>query len=197
MHDIEPFWKWRDQYIASEDKRSPFRGRTYSELYFTKKIYNFVIHPQWDGFGSATLYMKVIFADYDEKATLIELIGEWNDTLHNDIAILKRKVLEPMMDAGITRFVFFCENLLQFHAGDSDYYEEWAEELRDERGWAALVNVNRHVEEEMLAAKLHFYVNFGENYNDINWRIQKPGLLVEAIGALVNSQLKRVINDEL
>ena len=30
-----------------------------------------------------------------------ELIGEWNDTLHNDIAILKRMVLEPMMDAGI------------------------------------------------------------------------------------------------
>ncbi len=192
MHDIEPFWKWRDQYIASEDARSPFRGRQYSELHFTKKIYNYLIHPQWDGFGSATLYIKVIFADYDEKAALIELIGEWNDTLNDDIATLKRKVLEPMMDAGISKFAFFCENLLQFHAGDSDYYEEWAEELRDAHGWAALLNVNRHVGEEMMTAKLHFYLHFGENYNDINWRAQKPGLIIEAIGALVDGQLKRV-----
>ena len=192
MHDIEPFWKWRDQYIAAEDKQSPFRGRKYSELHFTKKIYNYLIHPQWDSFGSATLYLKVIFVDYDEKAALIELIGEWNDTLLNDIAILKRKVLEPMVAAGVTRFIFFCENLLQFHAGDNDYYEEWAEELRDEHGWAAFVNVNQHVEEEMMVAKLHFYINFGENYNAINWRIQQPNLIIEAIGALVEGQFKRV-----
>lgn len=192
MHDIEPFWKWRDQYIASEDARSPFRGRKYSELYFTKKIYNFLIHPQWDAFGSSTLYLKVIFVDYGEKTALIELFGEWNDTLHNDIATLKRKFLEPMMDSGVSKFVFFCENLLQFHAGDSDYYEEWAEELRDERGWAVLVNVNQHVEEEMHAGKLHFYLNFGENFNQINWRTQKPGMIVEAIGALLDGQIKRI-----
>ncbi len=192
MHDIEPFWKWRDHYVASEDERSPFRGRRYSELYFTKKIYNYLIHPQWDGFGSPTLYLKVLFADYSDGAALIELIGEWNDALHNDVATLKRKVVEPMMDAGISRFVFFCDNLLQFHSGDADYYEEWAEELRDAGGWAVFINTSRHVEEEMLAGRLQFYLHFGEDFNDVNWRIQKPGSIAEAIGQLINGQTKRL-----
>jgi hypothetical protein len=192
MHDIEPFWKWRDQYVAAEDSKSPFHGRKYSEMYFTKQIYNFVIHPQWDGFGSSTVYLKVIFADYQEKYALIELIGEWNDTLHNDVSFFKRRVIEPMMNSGIQYFIFFCENLLQFHGGDVDYYEEWAEEMRDERGWAAYINVSLHVEEEMHDSKLQFYLNFGENFNDINWRIQKPQFIFEAVNALVNGQLKRI-----
>lgn len=192
MHDIEPFWKWRDQYVASADRRSPFHGRRYSEFEFDKSIYNFVIHPQWDGIGSTTLYLKVLFADYDSGYALVELFGEWNDTLHNDVMFLKRNLLEPMMKTGLTRFVFFCENLLQFHGGDTDYYEEWAEEMRDERGWAAFLNLQVHVEEEMLSTKLHYYLNFGESYNDINWRAQKPAIIFEAMQALVSGQMKRI-----
>ena len=75
MHDIEPFYKWRDKYIASEDKDSPFYGRKYSEFSFTKKIYNYFIHPQWDEFGSPTIYMKILFIDYNESYCFIELIG--------------------------------------------------------------------------------------------------------------------------
>ncbi len=193
MHDIEPFWKWRDHYIAEEDRRSPFFGRKHSELYFTKKIYNYLIHPQWDGFGSSTLYIKILFVNYDDRFALIELIGEWNDALHDDVAALKRKVIEKMMDAGICHFIFFCENLLQFHSGDADYYEEWAEELREENGWAVFLNTLKHVDEEMASAKLQFYINFGEQYNDINWRAQKPQHIFEAIDALVNGQIKRLV----
>ena len=29
--------------------------------------------------------MKVLMADYDEKYAIIELIGEWNDAIENDI----------------------------------------------------------------------------------------------------------------
>ena len=193
MHDIEPFWKWRDDYVAADDLRSPFHGRTYSELYFSKQIYNFVIHPQWDGFGSSTLYLKILFADYDEAYALIELFGEWNDTLHNDVMFLKRKIMEPLMAAGISRFVFFCENLLQFHGGDTDYYEEWAEEMRDENGWAALLNLQIHVEEEMTATRLGYFLNFGEAFNDINWRAQKPAVIIQAMDALVNGDRKSVV----
>ena len=69
MHDIEPHYMWRDQYVASDDQRSPFFGRQYDEFRFTKKIYNYFIHPQWDEFGSNTLYLKIIYTDYDVHLT--------------------------------------------------------------------------------------------------------------------------------
>src|SRR3546814_4304465 len=69
MHELEPFYKWRDDYIASEDSKSPFFKQQYSEFLFDKQIYNFYIHPQWDYFGSPTLYLKVLFADRSEEHT--------------------------------------------------------------------------------------------------------------------------------
>ncbi len=55
----------------------------------TQTIYNYYIHPQWDDFGSRTLYLKVLLADYDEQYVIIELFGEWNDAIENDIMNLK------------------------------------------------------------------------------------------------------------
>jgi hypothetical protein len=55
MHDIEPYYHWRDRYVAAEDKESPFYGRQYSEFEFSQQIYNYYIHPQWDDFGSPKL----------------------------------------------------------------------------------------------------------------------------------------------
>ena len=85
MQDIEPFYNWRELYISSEDERSPFHGTAYSEFEYTNTVYNYYIHPQWDTFGSSTLYLKVIYADYDRQFSVIEFIGEWNDALYNDI----------------------------------------------------------------------------------------------------------------
>jgi len=82
MHTIEPFFLWRDDYIASEDEKSPFFGREYSEFYFDKKIYNFLLHPQWDDIGSETLFVKILYVDYESKFAIIECLGEWNDTLN-------------------------------------------------------------------------------------------------------------------
>ena len=65
MHEIEPYYRWRDDYIASEDPLSPFVDTKYNEFEFDKQIYNYLIHPQWDFFGSQTLYLKVLYADYD------------------------------------------------------------------------------------------------------------------------------------
>ena len=62
--------------MSEEDEKSPFFGREYSEFEFTLAIYNYLIHPQWDEFGSKTLYLKVLLADYEEKYIIIELISE-------------------------------------------------------------------------------------------------------------------------
>ena len=192
MHDIEPHFRWRDFYIASEDERSPFYGRKYSDFYFGNKLYNFYLHPQWDEFGSATLYAKILFADYDEGFALIELIGEWNDTLHNDIMFLKREVGDALLRERINKFVFFCDNVLNYHGSDDDYYAEWAEEVQEDGGWIALLNVRLHVEQEMHDSRLHHYLKFGEDYNDLLWRSQKPQVVFSLVEVMVSGKVRRL-----
>ncbi len=98
MHTIEPHYSWRDFYIASEDENSPFYGREYSEFEFTHSIYDHYIHPQWDSIGSSTLFIKILYANYEEGFCIIELMGEWNDCLHNDIMYLKRNIIEQFTE---------------------------------------------------------------------------------------------------
>lgn len=194
MHDIEPFYRWREQYIASEDNQSPFYGQVYSEFQFTNKVYNYFIHPQWDSFGSATLYMKVLFADYDEGYAIIELIGEWNDCLTNDIMYLKREIIDQMIEAGIHKYILICENVLNFHGSDDCYYEEWQEDVAGEDGWICFVNTLEHVKAEMKDTQIHHYVQLGEDYNGINWRPHKPQNIFKALEALVHGEFSRYLN---
>jgi len=132
MHDIEPFYKWRDDYNSAEDDLSPFYGKEYSEFEFSETIYNFYIHPQWDFFGSPTLYLKIIFADYDKNFAIIEFIGEWNDCITNDIMFLKREIMELLVAQGINKFILLGENILNFHCSDDCYYEEWFQEIEED-----------------------------------------------------------------
>ncbi|MEO0006021.1 MAG: hypothetical protein RJA20_217 [Bacteroidota bacterium] len=192
MHNIEPHYQWRELYIAEEDRDSPFFGRKYSEFHFTHKLYNFYLHPQWDAFGSSTLYCKILFVDYDDQFALIELIGEWNDALHNDIMHLKRRVLEQLYEKGIVKFALFCDNVLNFHSAEDDYYAELAEEVHEEGGWVVCINTRKHVMEEMQDARLQHYVHFGEEYNDMFWRSQKPLIVFQVIDAMVNGRVKRL-----
>ena len=181
MHDIEPFYRWRDYYIASEDEASPFHGREYSEFQYSQKIYNYFIHPQWDSIGSSTLYLKILFVDYNDGFAVLELIGEWNDCLHNDIAILKRNLIDHLLGQGINKFILACENVLNFHGGDEDYYEEWYEDVVEEQGWVALLNLQDHVLQEMQEARLQHYLYISPFLNDVNWRILKPKMLLNLI----------------
>ncbi len=154
MHDIEPHFGWRDRYRAEDDDESPFFGRQYSEFTFPNRIYNYLLHPQWDGFGAETLYGKILHVDYDDHYAIIELIGEWNDALHNDVMHLKREVIDHLVESGITRYVLIMEGVLNFHGGDDDYYEEWYGEVAPADGWIALLNVHPHVAEELTDARL-------------------------------------------
>ena len=192
MHDIEPHYHWRDEYTAEEDSRSPFFGRQYDEFRFSQKVYNYYIHPQWDAFGSSTLYLKILFVDYTEQYAILELIGEWNDCLHNDIMFLKREIIDALIQEGIYKFILVCENVLNFHGDDDSYYEEWYEDIRDEDGWICLLNTLQHVEEEMQDTQLQAYMNLGGPFNDINWRPQKPKVVFEAIEGLLQRVTRRL-----
>ena len=171
MHDIEPYYHWRHLYTAEEDARSPFFGQTYSEFEFSQTVYNYYIHPQWDSIGSKTLYVKIIYADYELGFAIIEMIGEWNDAIENDIMTFKREVLEKLMDEGIHKFILITESVFNFHNGDKDYYEELYEELADEDGWAVMVNFHKASQHDFLLKKLNRYIELMEFDN---WRTYKP-----------------------
>lgn len=187
MHDIEPHFLWRHLYVANEDERSPFYGYENSEVSFTDKIYDHLIHPQWDYFGAETLYMKQLFTDYEKGFTILEFMGEWNDVLHNDIMYLKRDIIEPMMAEGVTRFILVGDNLLNFHAGDADYYEEWFEEVGD--GWIALVNFRKHLREEIDQYHLGHYLVHGGELDDMDWYQWGPKKFYQKVKGLVEKRL--------
>jgi len=178
MHELEPYYNWQHIYVSEEDERSPFFGAEHSQFEYTDTIYNYYIHPQWDFFGSRTLYLKVLMADYEEKYAVIELIGEWNDAVENDIMTLKRNVLEAFMGEGIIKFILIGENVLNFHSGDKDYYEELHEELSDLNGWIVALNMPESSQYEFRNAKIFQHIELMEIDN---WRVYKPYHLYKKI----------------
>jgi hypothetical protein len=192
MQDLEPYHRWRDYYVASEDEFSPFFEMEYSEFTYTNKIYNYYIHPQWDDFGSETMYIKVLFVDYEDGFAIFELIGEWNDAIGNDIMFLKRDLMDVMMEKDIFKFIFIAENVLNFHASDDSYYEELYDDISDENGWVAILNTPEHVTREMQKAQIQYFVNLGGVFEEVNWRPHKPERLFAAVDALVNGIGKQI-----
>ena len=187
MHEIEPYFNWRDHYIACEDERSPFFNKEYSEFEFSDQIYNFLLHPQWDNFGSPTLFMKILYTDYEEGFTVIELLGEWNDAINNDIMFLKRDIIEHLIYEGIDKFILIGENVLNFHYSDDCYYEEWFDEIED--GYIALVNFHQHVIEEFKEIDLDQYFVLGGELEEVSWRTFTPDQFFEKIDSYVQKRL--------
>jgi len=181
MHTIEPYFRWRDYYTAETDDRSPFYMRTYDEFGFTNAIYDHYIHPQWDDFGSLTLYMKILWIDYAKRFAIIEFIGEWNDVLYNDIMNLKRNIIDHLNKEGIIKYILIGDNVLNFHADDDSYYQEWYEDIIDENGWIVCLNLLEHVKEEMIEYNLNYYFKIDEKLNNLDWRIMKPDYLFNLI----------------
>jgi hypothetical protein len=187
MHTLEPYDLWRSLYIASEDENSPFYGREYNEFECVNTIYNYYIHPQWDDIGSPTLYIKILYVDYDRCFCVIELLGEWNDALHNDIMYLKRNIIEHLEYHHINKFILIGENILNYFSSDDSYYQEWFEDT--EEGWIAALNFRKHVVEEFVNARIDYYVVFGETLNSINWRSYNPVHLFAKVESLMVKRL--------
>lgn len=181
MHDIEPHYQWRDAYVSALDQRSPHYGRIYDEFRYTNKIYNYFIHPQWDEFGSATLYSKVLYADYTEKIGIIELIGEWNDCLTNDVMFLKQNLIDAMVNEGIQKFIIVMDHVLNFHGSDNCYYEEWYEDILNTKGYICFLNVLDHVYDEMVHAQIDHFALVGPQFQIPNWRSFKPTNLIQQL----------------
>ncbi|MCB9251575.1 MAG: hypothetical protein H6605_03860 [Flavobacteriales bacterium] len=187
MHSIEPFYNWQHIYKPEDDKLSPFFGLKNSEVYFSKTIYEHYIHPQWDEFGSNTLYLKMLQVDYEEGYCVIELMGEWNDCIENDIMYLKREVIDELTVLGIHKFILIGENVLNFHASDEEYYEEWYQDVED--GWIAMINFREHVLEEFSKFKIDYYVNFGGELNSLNWRRNTAKALFSKVNEILEHRL--------
>ncbi|MDP4820120.1 MAG: hypothetical protein NWR67_03895, partial [Saprospiraceae bacterium] len=76
-----------------------------------------------------------------------------------------------------------------------EYYLEWQEEVCENEGWISLINAHPHVHEEMFDTRLHYCVNVGEEYNDINWRPMKPLTLFQVVEGLIQRYSGRLISD--
>ena len=187
MHMVEPYYHWRNLYIASEDDASPFYGRDYSEFQFENKIYNYCIHPQWDSIDSPTLFIKILYIDYDSSYAVIEFIGEWNDTIENDIMTLKRDVIEELTKMGIDKFILIGENVLNFHSSDDCYYEEWIDDI--ENGWVAMINFQEHVLFEFEDIGIDQYFICGGELQEVDWRTYLPHQLFRYIEGIVKKRL--------
>lgn len=190
MHLIEPYYRWRHLYNAEEDESSPFFEVEHSEFEFTDTIYGYCIHPQWDYIGSETLYVKVLFANYTTGSIIIELIGEWNDALHNDVMHLKRNLLDHYLLAGFKHFVIIGENVFNFHGSEDDYYEEWFDEL--ENGWIVSLGFQEHVIDEMSKFGLDYYFNYGGELDVLNWRSFHPVKLVQTLDEIMNHRISNL-----
>ncbi len=186
MQDIEPFYNWRHLYTAEDDPQSPFYGREYSEFEYSQTLYNYYIHPQWDNFGSRTLYTKLLYADYEQHFVVMEMMGEWNDAIENDIMTLRRNLTDDFFDQGITRFIFITENILNFHSSDDSYYEDWHEQLADEQGWVIWLNLPIQSRHDFKLAKIDRYVAL---LDLPQWRTMKPELLYQTLD---NHMIKRL-----
>jgi hypothetical protein len=178
MHNIEPFYLWRDLYSSAQDPNALNYNQEYSEFHYTHKVYNYLLHPQWDDFGSETLFYKLLFADYDEGFCIIELIGEWNDAINNDIMQLKVELIDHLISCGIQNFAIILENVLNYHGDSDDYYQEWKDDIE---GAIYFINALPHVLSELDHYHLKYSVNFGDHLNDINWRSAKPYELLELL----------------
>jgi len=190
MIELEPHYKWRRWYIAEEDTASPFYKRVYSEFEFTNAVYDTLIHPQWDDFGSLTLYAKILFTDYNTGFAIIELLGEWNDLIYNDIMYFYRNIIEVLMESGINKYILIGENVHAFHGDDDSYYQEWTEQLNN--GWIMGLGFMPHNMDELINARVNQYVNFEYNDEFFDWRTLQPNALFQEVDELMIQEVKQL-----
>ena len=187
MHDIEPYYNWLKYYDSANDERSPFFGKEYNYDLYQDTIYGFYIDPGWDSIESETLYVKILFTDYEEGFTVVEFLGEWNDAINNDIMLLKRNFIECLEAEGINKFILIGENIMNFHGSDDSYYEEWYESI--EEGWIAAVNFPTFILDEFRKYRLDQYINMGGTLQIDGWRTMPPQKFYAMVSQLIQRRI--------
>lgn len=178
MHDLEPFDRWLYLYDQNLDRSSPFGGQDLPELGF-HRLYDHLIHPDWDSIGSDTLYVKILYIHEALAFAVIELIGEWNDTIGNDIMWLKRELIDSLLPRGIQKFIVMGDNVLNYHGEEDAYYEEWSDDCP--QGWVVGMGFRPHITEEWQRLGLGRFMYFGDDWSDDRWRTRHPLQLYWAI----------------
>ncbi len=187
MHEIEPYFGWLKYYNSVDDELSPFYGKEHSEFEFTDNIYGYCIHPQWDYIGSESLYLKVLYVNYELGTAIIEFIGEWNDALHNDIMHLKRNLIDDLVIQGVNKYILIGENVYLYHHSDDSYYEEWFEDVED--GWIVAMGFQEHVMNDWQQYNIDTYINIGGQLDLLNWRTLKPEQVFRKIDEAISRRL--------
>ena len=187
MHEIEPYYRWLEFYHPYQDEQSPYHGEPEEKIYFTSAVYNYLIHPDWDSFGSETLYIKILYANYDNGHMIMEMIGEWNDALHNDIMYLKREIIDHFLPLGINKYILIGESVFNYHGNETDYYEEWYSDVED--GWIVAMGFQEYIYKEWERFHLDYYIHFGGTLEIENWRTLKPALVCELVNKLITRRL--------
>ncbi len=187
MHDLEPYAGWYQFYDSTKDMLSPFYEKKYNFDLYSETIYGYYIDPAWDSIGSETLFVKILYVNYEWGGVIMEFIGEWNDAINNDIMSLKRNILESLMAEGVNKFLLIGEYVMNFHGSDDAYYEEWFEEV--EEGWIVAMNFREHVLAEMDQFQIGQYVISGQDLQMSKWRTSPPQLLLQAVDGLARKRL--------
>ena len=116
------------------------------------------------------------------------LLGEWNDAISNDVMLLKRHILDILIDLKVNKFILIGENILNFHYDSEDYYDEWYEDIED--GWIVAINFQEHVLREFSQYNLDYFINYGGEFDQFNWRIMDPIQFYKSIESLLQRRLK-------
>ena len=98
--------------------------------------------------------------------------------------LLKRNVIDPLLEKGIQKFILIAENVLNFHSSDVEYYAEWKEDVED--GWIIILNAPAQTRSEFLRERIGHYILFGDV---ANWRTFQPQHFFQ----LVDNQMLRLM----
>ena len=107
--------------------------------------------------------------------------------LFRSIMMLKRDLVDDLIANGISKFVLIGENVLNFHASDDCYYQEWFDDV--EEGWVVAVNFRAHVLDEMSKNNIDYYLIYGGELDDLRWRSFNPTQLMMKIEDVVSHRL--------
>jgi hypothetical protein len=96
-------------------------------------------------------------------------------------------VVEEFEANGINKFILIGENVLNFHASDDSYYEEWFQDLED--GWIVAINFQEHVLHEFRQNNIDYYLNFGGELDNMSWRKLLPNQVYRNIENIISRRL--------